>query len=127
MRAVIDTEFKGRDDFWRVLVRVDEPPPDESTIPPEKVAVKGAMSDERRSRIREALVDRFQATRAPRAPKLLTRQQTARFLSVSLPTLHEWTMTGKITASRIGTRVRYYQTDVEAALTQITTGRRVGQ
>lgn len=68
-----------------------------------------------------------QAVQPPHAPKLLTRQQTARFLSVSLPTLHEWTMAGKITASRIGTRVRYYQTDVEAALTQITTGRRVGQ
>ena len=68
-----------------------------------------------------------QAVQPPHTPKLLTRQQTARFLSVSLPTLHEWTMAGKITASRIGTRVRYYQTDVEAALTQITTGRRVGQ
>ena len=75
LRAFIDTEFKGRDDFWRVVVRVDEPPPDESTIPLEKVAVRGEMSDERRARIREALVDRFQATRPPRAPKLLTRDR----------------------------------------------------
>lgn len=72
LRAFIDTEFKGRDDFWRVLVRVDEPPPDEATVPPEKVAVKGQMSDARRARIREALVERYQRTRAPKAPKLLT-------------------------------------------------------
>jgi excisionase family DNA binding protein len=61
------------------------------------------------------------AVQPPHSPKLLTRQQTARFLGVSLPTLHEWTMNGKITANRIGTRVRYYQTDVEAALRQIRT------
>ena len=72
LRAFIDTEFKGRDDFWRVVVRVDEPPPDESVIPPEKVAVTGSMSDERRARIREALVDRYQSTRPPKALKLLT-------------------------------------------------------
>ena len=72
LRAFIDTEFKGREDFWRVVVRVDEPPPDESTIPPDKIAVRGSMSDERRARIREALVDRYQSTRAPRAAKLLT-------------------------------------------------------
>lgn len=75
LRAFIDTEFKGRDDFWRVVVRVDEPPPDESAIPPEKVAVAGTMSDERRARIREALVDRFQSTRPPRAMKLLTPEK----------------------------------------------------
>lgn len=64
------------------------------------------------------------AVRPPHSPQLLTRQETARFLGVSLPTLHEWTMHGKITANRIGTRVRYYQTDVEAALHQIKTGKR---
>jgi excisionase family DNA binding protein len=64
------------------------------------------------------------AVRPPHSPKLLTRQETARFLGVSLPTLHEWTMGGQITANRIGTRVRYYQTDVEGALNQIKTGKR---
>lgn len=64
------------------------------------------------------------AVQPPHSPKLLTRQETARFLGVSLPTLHEWTMNGKITANRIGTRVRYYQTDVEAAVQQINAGKR---
>src|ERR1051325_5877093 len=72
LRAFIDKEFKGRDDFWRVIVRVDEPPPDESAVPPEKAAVKGKMSAERKARIREALIDRYQATRGPKVPKLLT-------------------------------------------------------
>ncbi|MFM8271196.1 MAG: ABC transporter permease [Gemmata sp.] len=77
LRAFIETEFKGREDFWRVVVRVDEPPPDEGTIPAERVAVEGRMSDERRARIREALVDKFQAARPPRALKLLTPDKLA--------------------------------------------------
>lgn len=64
------------------------------------------------------------AVQPPNSPKLLTRQETARFLGVSLVTLHEWTITGRVTANRIGSRVRYYQTDVEAALRQIKTGGR---
>lgn len=75
LRAFIDTEFKGRDDFWRVLVRVDEPPPDEATIPPERIAVQGAMSDDRRARVREGLVDRYTSKKPPKAPTLLTREK----------------------------------------------------
>lgn len=63
------------------------------------------------------------AVQPPHSPKLLTRHQTARFLGISLPTLHDWTVNGKITANRIGTRVRYYQTDVEAALQRIKTAK----
>ncbi len=63
------------------------------------------------------------AIQPPHSPKLLTRQQTAHFLGISLPTLHDWTMNGKITANRIGTRVRYYESDVQAALHKIKTGK----
>lgn len=59
------------------------------------------------------------ATRPSHSPKLLTRLETARFLGISLPTLHEWTKTGKIIANRISTRVRYYESDVEASLIQM--------
>jgi putative ABC transport system permease protein len=75
LRAFIDTEFKGREDFWRVLVRVDEPPPDEANVPPEKVAVRGEMSDERRARIREALLGKYQQNRVQKPPKLLTAKE----------------------------------------------------
>jgi putative ABC transport system permease protein len=72
LREFVEKEFKGRDDFWRVVVRIDEPPPDESKAPPEKITPKGSMSEERRARIREALLERYQNTRGPRLPKLLT-------------------------------------------------------
>lgn len=75
LREFIETEFKGRDDFWRVLVRVDEPPPDENKVPTQdrdKIAVKGNMSDERKARIREALIDRYLSSRTPTMPKLIT-------------------------------------------------------
>jgi putative ABC transport system permease protein len=75
LRAFIETEFKGREDFWRVLVRVDEPPPDENGVPPEKIAVKGGMSDERRARIREALLAKYQQSRVQKPPKLLTAKE----------------------------------------------------
>ena len=48
--------------------------------------------------------------------KLLTRQETARLLKISLPTLDDWAKTGLIRAKRIGTRTRYAYADIEAAL-----------
>lgn len=78
LRAFIDTEFKGRDDFWRVLVRVDEPPPDEGAVSPERKTVVGEMSDERRARIREALIEKaVKKDSATRVPKLITPSDLA--------------------------------------------------
>lgn len=51
--------------------------------------------------------------------ELLTRQQVARMLKISLPTLNEFTKTGKIQAHRIGSRVRYKHNEVVAALASI--------
>ena len=50
---------------------------------------------------------------------ILTRQEAARMLNVSLPTLHFWTKEGIIKGTRIGSRVRYRLTDIEAALVDI--------
>lgn len=47
---------------------------------------------------------------------LLTRLETAELLKISLPTLNDWTKVGVIKAKKIGTRVRYLRSDVEAAL-----------
>jgi excisionase family DNA binding protein len=49
----------------------------------------------------------------------LTRQQTAQMLGITLSTLHDWTKNGIIQGTRIGTRVRYRQSDVENALKDI--------
>src|SRR5688572_26930527 len=54
----------------------------------------------------------------------LTRKEAASLLSISLPTLHEWTKEGKVVGYRIASRVRYKRTDLEQALQQIRTPRR---
>lgn len=55
----------------------------------------------------------------PFGQEYLTRKQTAKMLGISLPTLHEWTMEGRIQAYRIGRLVRYKRSDVHAALKSV--------
>lgn len=50
---------------------------------------------------------------------LLTRQQTAKYLDVSLVTLHTWINKGIIPAYRIGNKVRFKQDEVLEALKNI--------
>jgi len=70
LRAFIDREFRERDGFWRVTVRIAEAAPDPDNVPPEKVAVSAAVSPERRARLREALARRYlrDETRTPPKP-----------------------------------------------------------
>lgn len=77
MRAFIDREFQSRDDFWRVQVHVDEPLADPRDAPADRVTVRGDMADDRRERIREALVERFVSVRQRKAPVPLTPQKLA--------------------------------------------------
>lgn len=51
--------------------------------------------------------------------QILTRQETAKFLQISLPTLHSYTKDGLITAFRLGFKIRYRIEDVYKALKQI--------
>ena len=53
----------------------------------------------------------------------LTRREAARFLNVSLVTLHDWTKSGLIEGYRIGTRVRYKRTALEDSLLKIKTSK----
>ena len=55
--------------------------------------------------------------------KLLSRKDTAKFLCISLPTLHDWTKTGIVKAHRIGNRVLYKLDEVNQALEQIKTSK----
>ncbi|MCE9566459.1 MAG: ABC transporter permease [Planctomycetes bacterium] len=77
MRQFIENEFKGRDDFWRISVHVDEPPADPKDAPPEKVAVRGDVSEARRERIREALLDRYVSLKQRKPPIPLTPEKLA--------------------------------------------------
>lgn len=52
----------------------------------------------------------------------LTRKETCKRLGgISLPTLNEYTKTGRIKGNRIGRRVLYSPADIDAALTAIKT------
>lgn len=61
------------------------------------------------------------STAKDETPELQTRQETADYLGVSLPTLHEWTKKGIIPAKRIGTRIRYDKRAVMDALKDVET------
>lgn len=50
---------------------------------------------------------------------LLTRQETANLLNVSLVTLWDWTRKDVVPAYRIGYKVRYKKSEVLASLKQI--------
>jgi putative ABC transport system permease protein len=77
LRAFIDHEFKARDDFWRVVVTVNETSPDPKDVPPEKSTVLGTMADERRERLREALIDRYVSAHQKKGPLALTPDKLA--------------------------------------------------
>ncbi len=51
--------------------------------------------------------------------KLLTRQETAELLSVSLVTLWDWTKKDIVPAYRIGNKVRYKKSEILLALQQM--------
>ncbi len=52
---------------------------------------------------------------------LLTRQETAKILGITLVTLRTWSKLGKITSYKIGSRVRYKKNEVYDALNKVAT------
>jgi excisionase family DNA binding protein len=63
-------------------------------------------------------------TTQPAAPEeLLSRDQAAQLLAITLPTLREYTHKGLVNGYRIGTRVRYKRSEVIASLQRIRTSR----
>ena len=77
LRAFIDREFQSKDDFWRVTVRIDDRHSEDEEVPPDKVAVEGAMTDERRARIREALTQWYLSGTIRKSPVMLTPEKIA--------------------------------------------------
>jgi putative ABC transport system permease protein len=70
LRAMIDREFRSKASFWQVHIRPTDhgPPIPVSNIPPEKIDVPGAMTEERRQRIRQRLIQNYQSEH-PTTPK----------------------------------------------------------
>ncbi|MBR9775367.1 MAG: helix-turn-helix domain-containing protein [Cytophagales bacterium] len=56
--------------------------------------------------------------------KLLSRQETAQLLGVSLVTIHNWVKGGIIKAYRVGNKVRFKEPDILEALKQINSNHR---
>ena len=89
---------------------------------PKEIYLSGPTADQLSEMIRESLRDELQQFRPARSKsetKYLTRQETARRLRISLVTLTDWVNRGKICAHKIGGRVLFRDSDVEAALNQI--------
>jgi len=58
---------------------------------------------------------------APDPDELVTRKQAAKYLGLSLATLHDYTVRGIVTAHRLGSRVRYRKGDLVNSLVQVRT------
>jgi excisionase family DNA binding protein len=56
-------------------------------------------------------------------PKYLTRKEACAFLKISLPTLNQYTRTGRINGYRIGRRVLYNLEDLELNMEEILVSR----
>jgi len=90
LRALIDNEFRSRDDFWWVTVfpaNRGQTLIDEKDIPPDKIAVNGEMSDERRERIRQRLIGEYRRLNRPKEIKLITAERVE--LLKALPDVEE--------------------------------------
>jgi excisionase family DNA binding protein len=73
--------------------------------------------------IAQTIKEQFDAIRkaetAPDPDELLTRKEAARYLGLSLPTLHDYTQRGIVTAYRLGSRVRYRRGELLNALLKV--------
>lgn len=54
-------------------------------------------------------------------PKYYTRKEVSELLKITLPTLFEYTRSGKIKGSRVGSRVLYSEDEVMRAVKDIAT------
>lgn len=61
----------------------------------------------------------FRPEEQPKDNTLLTRQETAKILGISLPTLNNYSKEGKIPSYRIGSRIRYKKQEVISSLSSI--------
>ena len=55
----------------------------------------------------------------PKTDKLLSRQEAAIFIDVSLPTLNEYTKSGKVKGYRLGGKVKYKESELLEAMNAI--------
>ena len=71
--------------------------------------------------VREELQKLYASQPQQQETEYITRQETARILGISLPTLHDWTKRGIVAGYRISTRIRYRKNEILEALQQVQT------
>ncbi len=69
--------------------------------------------------IKEQLTEFKKDLLPPKPPEYVTRFEVADLFGVSTVTIDSWTKKGRLTAYRIGNRIRYNRTEVEQSLTKI--------
>ncbi len=69
--------------------------------------------------VKSAIANHFTNTVQDPPTEILSRKQAATLLGVSLPTLLEWTKSGKVTGYRISSRIRYKRAEIEQSLKKI--------
>ena len=87
-----------------------------------EIFLSGMTADQLSEMIRESLRDELRQLHpepSAKTPNYLTRRETARRLRISLVTLNDWVNRGRIRAHKIGGRVLFRDSDVEAALHRI--------
>lgn len=83
--------------------------------------------DDFRAMLTEVIKDTLPTRQVePTAPNLMTRQEAANYLRISLPTLNEYTKEGKIEGQRIGGRLLYKLDSLQAALQSTDLKKRKG-
>lgn len=69
--------------------------------------------DEFHAQIRAAVVDALgEHLITPQRDRLLSREEAATYLNVSMPTLNTWEKSGQLTPKRYGNRVYYFESDL---------------
>ena len=66
-------------------------------------------------------LNKIQPPAPPDKEKYITRKETAQILGVSLVTIHSWTKTGLINGYRIGTRIRFKESEIMESLNKVQT------
>lgn len=68
------------------------------------------------SAVKQELIHLTEELKPKKVITWITRQETSEKLGVSLVTLHNWNLSGKLKAHKIGGAVRYKLSDIEETL-----------
>lgn len=86
-----------------------------------KLEINGVNMSELASQLQRIETQLLTISTNPQSPtdtELLTRKEVSELLSITLPTVHEWTKKGILKAYRMGNRLKYKKAEIMETLTQ---------